>query len=610
MVAVLLLAAALGIQNLNADGIWHDEQRSMYYAGARHYGPVTPIETATRMIENGSGQMPLYFVLLSGWGTLVGWTPFAARAMSLLFGLLTVAVFYQAGRVLHSPSVGLMTAAVAATTAYYQTYLHELRPYALMILLMAVSVLLYWQMRQHPNRIATVLFPLALAALLYTQPFAVPGVVALGLYHLIAAPKNRQWWQLLGLFVVGGLLFLPWGLLTLRVVSQFADNNAAESLSDNTNLTLLRNLIYGFSNGTYLLALVMLLPSVALWRHPAVRYAWFLLTAAVVVLLGINLFVPILVARYFLILWAVLPILAGFSLWVLAQRWRAAAALGLAAWMLSGAYNSLNLRYVDTLYGAEAVSAFRLHLPLPDMANTLAEQAADGDAVAVHLAYQRWAMELVYDFYLYDLPGRFVVIDSLKDDGSRDLNPRLARTFIADANRLWVVTEPQHTNAVLTDFSAIMDDRGYAPCATPFDTDTLRLTLYARRALYCNLTGETVSTFGPQVTLTGLETEPQGNTLNVHTTWAVDPALWSPDYTISFFLLDDAGEVASQAESTLMPGPLGHRAFYLPTESLPDGRYNLVGTVYNWNTGERLPPGLNPDANGLADFGTVNIAQE
>src|SRR5262245_40462494 len=95
VIPLLLLTSWLGARGLNADAIWYDEYWSLYYAGGAHYGPITLGETWTRVAQTDIElNPPGYYLLLNGWGALVGWTEYAGRALSLLVGVLAVAFTY------------------------------------------------------------------------------------------------------------------------------------------------------------------------------------------------------------------------------------------------------------------------------------------------------------------------------------------------------------------------------------------------------------------------------------------------------------------------------------------------------------------------------------
>jgi hypothetical protein len=72
---------------------------------------------------------------------LVGWLDFAARSLSLFAGLIALTVW--AGRILKISAP--YSAFVLVGSTLYIHYLHELRPYAFVLLFSALTIGVYWQ---------------------------------------------------------------------------------------------------------------------------------------------------------------------------------------------------------------------------------------------------------------------------------------------------------------------------------------------------------------------------------------------------------------------------------------------------------------------------------
>ena len=70
--------------------------------------PSAPLDVANRIVQYESGQAPFYYVLLSAWGSLAGWSEFSARMLSLLAGVLAVAWVYRLAADMHSINAGFL----------------------------------------------------------------------------------------------------------------------------------------------------------------------------------------------------------------------------------------------------------------------------------------------------------------------------------------------------------------------------------------------------------------------------------------------------------------------------------------------------------------------
>ena len=234
-IGLILIAVAIGAHGLLADSMWHDEQLSLLYAGGLTDTPINPLDTVTRIIERESGQAPFYYMLLSIWGSLLGWTVFAARTFSLIVGVLAIAWAYRLGSDMHSPFAGLCSAIILGASAFFSAYLHEVRTYSLLVLEILIVLTLYWRLLNHKQSwLMSVVFVIVVTATLYTHPFAIGAIGALGLYHILLAPRIGTWWRLFILFAVSGILFLPWAVPTLSVIANRVENNT-RTLTIRTN---------------------------------------------------------------------------------------------------------------------------------------------------------------------------------------------------------------------------------------------------------------------------------------------------------------------------------------------------------------------------------------
>src|SRR5512143_1874752 len=84
ILAALIGSMILGGAAINRSGFWHDEIASIgFITDSATWYPTAP------------EQMPAYYVVLRGWASVVGLSEVAGRWLSLLCGLLTLAVTYR-----------------------------------------------------------------------------------------------------------------------------------------------------------------------------------------------------------------------------------------------------------------------------------------------------------------------------------------------------------------------------------------------------------------------------------------------------------------------------------------------------------------------------------
>ena len=161
MTAAIALVVAAGVvaRFLPRGSMWLDEALSANIAEL----PLGDIRDALER----DGHPPLYYVLLHVWGSIVGWSPWALRALSGLFGVAALPLAWWAGlRVGGRPGAdgqsdpirSRRTAAAAlvvlAALPFAIRYSSETRMYSLVMLLVLIGFLVVDHHRERP-RIST-----------------------------------------------------------------------------------------------------------------------------------------------------------------------------------------------------------------------------------------------------------------------------------------------------------------------------------------------------------------------------------------------------------------------------------------------------------------------
>jgi hypothetical protein len=593
LVALLLMTAALGARGLNADAIWYDEWWSIYAAGGGPYAAASVHDLLTRSAEGQPWMPPLHALALATWGALTGWTPAGMRAFSWLAGLLSVACAYRlAAAVARDASgldprlVGFGTAAALGGSAFVVYYLHEIRVYALHLLLAVLAIWSYWLMR-HPRRPRWMpaAFTLSWAGLLYSHFFGALLLGALALYHLLAVPKDRRWWITAAAMLAAGLLFLPWLIVALSAgPAQVDPVLRANAL---TPAGIVERLLFMFSNGGLaLLAILLVMSGIG---RPA-RAIWFCLIVLVAAAAIGNQLIPVISElRYLLATWPLLALLTGLGAARLAWRGLPPALIW-GAWLAAGVWGSLNAAPLmvafqspdsDT-YNHSYANAFRA-LPWPRLHDTLAVRAQPGDALAFHRPDAVWAISGVFDFYTVDLPLRRALLEGLPGRDQDGEYLRGASQFLTDADseRIWLgVDKTLPSTFRLDTFRAALTQAGYAGCGTIFDLPNMALSLYARPS------AEPLAVFGEGIAVRLIEPPTRdGTSLRLTALWSVDAAVPPATYSVGWHIAAADGTLLAQSDAGL-PGT-GSTCTPV-TLDLPPGAASLRLIVYNWATGSRL----------------------
>jgi hypothetical protein len=612
----LLAVTWLGARGLDADTITHDEWWSVYVAGGGPYGPISLPEVVARIAGDDPWVTPGYFVLLSAWGAFAGWSDFAARAFSLFLGLLTLAMAYRLGRDMYSPLAGVGAALLMGFSAFYIDYLHEMRMYTLYVLCVLCGVWAYWRLAARPlsrgQGWAAALFAISAVGLLYTHYFGFVPIAAVGIYHLLFAPKRdvRRWLLPIGLLALAGLAFLPWAGVTLQI-TRTADNvselRRAIALPDGA---IAPNTLYLFSNGGVALFGLLAL-SAARVRRRAVLLAFVWAGAIIALAVGLNAWLGLINGvRYLLGAWPALALIGGVGLARLAAD-------GLRPTYILFVWVASCLWAIFDPGAARALSPLHTRLPWDVLAAHIRPYLDGGDTLVYLLPRPGSAesAEKASGYYLHGLPGmtaNLILLESptLRPSDQSQFPARAAQ--IGRAGRLWVAYDPFQADA--TDHRAPLDQAlidTHVLCGTLADLPRLHLNLYAPLP-----DGENALTFGDRASL-GVDlallspipaafdlATPQDTTLDalIGTTLRGDVPPYT--YSVALLLMDERDQVVRQGDYGLPFEPFACHYARIDLAGLPPGRYALRAAVYQWQTGQRLPAARG-DSGDTADLLTL-----
>jgi 4-amino-4-deoxy-L-arabinose transferase-like glycosyltransferase len=101
LVTLSLAAFLLRTPQLDVQSLWRDEVDVIRLA-------VQPLPQLIRGMTQVGHNGPLYYLLMRGWLGLAGDSEFALRYFALCFGILSVPLIYQAGKLLAGQRAGLL----------------------------------------------------------------------------------------------------------------------------------------------------------------------------------------------------------------------------------------------------------------------------------------------------------------------------------------------------------------------------------------------------------------------------------------------------------------------------------------------------------------------
>lgn len=609
MLPLLLLTCWLGARGLDADSLWLDEMRSIRDAGGGAFGPLTLAGTWQRVAVDNPWHTPGFFMILQVWGGLVGWEPPALRALALLVGLLALAWLYRLGSRLMSAEAGLYAAGVLGTSVFFAYQLHELRMYTLLVLetIFALDIYLRLLDARQPRRWLWIGLLIGTVTLVYTHYFGFMPLIAIGLYHLLLAPKNRRWFSIIGAMALAALLYLPWLSVPFTILTGDIDRIVPLRADE---LLLRIGVLFGSGFPPLLLVIVF----AVLARGRDAGRIWFFALATAGAILLTNQITGVLGAdriRYTIPLWVLLALLAALGMSQLRRLpygWLVAPA-ALALWLTSGIANQSNAALVGDQGGADTRP-----FPLHTAARLIEHHAPDGDAVVLYLPDDvplSSRMAQLAEFYLGTLPVDYILTTTERRPGTADEEARIREGQIEDQQRVWLAFLPGHESASLPEFEALLLDN-YARCETTVESSGLRLEQYSASPACC-VSGSAAprARFGDGIALVNVASRAVSDTadeLPVTILWALAPDVPPHEFSASLQLIDPEGNKVAQVDYGLPPAHYTCQQAALPVEHLPDADYRLAVSVYAWRTGARLPA-LDQGSGALSDALLIDILE-
>ena len=389
------------------------------------------------------------------------------RALALFVGLLATAITYRLGKKLFdNHQAGLIAALLLGTSAFFIFYTHEVRGYTLYVLFPALNGWLYWRLLTNygaTKRATRWGFVFSLAGSLYTHYIAAAAVLGIGIYHVlfertsgITKTKHdekrispRYWSSILKLWVNGCLLFTPW--VAVLIVSFLNESVTNRSLD---TLTLLNNMLYGFSNNLWWIALPALLASLVTWRKREVRFLWVWgLTILAVAILG-NIFADFLFhPRH------IMGMMPAFALLVTAGLLNIAQSKRVYAWVIVGVWVGVGMVHSAT---PDFMNALPRHIstisqPAMDTMTSIADECiADDDLLilGIDTPDTEWVFSQPVSYYFPHVENvtllGLLVTDERETDSPllpealRDVDyaARVA-AFTENVPRVWLFTLPE-----------------------------------------------------------------------------------------------------------------------------------------------------------------------
>ena len=207
--SAILLTFATRLISLTKSSIWHDEGFSVMLSGR---SPISIWLGSARDVHP-----PLYYELLHLWTAMFGKSVLAIRSLSLVAGLLIVALGYQVVyMIIKKRNVALLASFLLAVNPFLIRYSQEARMYGILGVFLLVAIIgIIKIVKDSKDWAGYILYVFGISAGLYTHYFTALAVIAFWLYAIsiyfgkvkIRLITDWRWW-LANIFAA--LIFLPW----------------------------------------------------------------------------------------------------------------------------------------------------------------------------------------------------------------------------------------------------------------------------------------------------------------------------------------------------------------------------------------------------------------
>lgn len=206
ILSTFIVGVLLRWTGLSAQSLWADEGFTTWFS---QFSPLTQ----WRLLR-WDNSAPSYYVLLHYWIPLWGTSETAFRALSALFGSLSLAVFYLVARKMWPSRVFVFLGLALYSVSFFQIwYAKEARCYALFSFFLFTSVYCVQLYLEKPGTLRFICLALAVSASLYTHNMALyylPGVVLFWfIYPSVLTFRDRLKKAAIAALSVA-LLYAPW----------------------------------------------------------------------------------------------------------------------------------------------------------------------------------------------------------------------------------------------------------------------------------------------------------------------------------------------------------------------------------------------------------------
>lgn len=588
----LMLMAIIGTR-LDIDGLWYDEVFTVRNASGAGY-QVDSVQAWYQSIQADDPYQAIgYPAVIALWGAVVGWSEFALRVSSLLFTVIALALTYRLGRdVTRSSDIGILSAMVFGFSTFIVHYSHELRAFTFVTIFATLLIWAYHRILTNPSRMAYGWLIIGGVGLLYAHYYSAMLLIALGIYHVLFVPKNRQWLAVPLCGVLMALAFIPQLPAFIEGFTRFDPANVEQTPMRAD--AVITSLLYYIGNGTNWLTSALMIMGIILiaLQKTQMRMVIGIGLLATGILIASNEALDILEPtrlRYAIFLWSIYAVWIAYVLMVIStylatliRNTPAQYALLLLMpilWFANALFANFTVGFNESIEGTETPR-------LRTITNVIREEGTSSDIFAFYNgnSSQAWYIQDTLTYSVWDLPMPTLTTASLYDSNpsTRDW----ASEQIASTQRVWYgANRTFGMNNIHDEFLALMSD-DFVRCETYVMRDDMSLALFARSDVYCDDDAR-ITQFGGY-TLTDYALIQTADSLSVQLGWTVDETITPDTYSVSVQLQARDGTIAQTQDLGIAYERFVPMQLTLDVRAIDADDYEVLLVVYAWQTGERL----------------------
>lgn len=566
-----------------------DEFRAMYNVGWIVDDRYSPVDVLASLARNSPDQTPLYYVLLNVWGLFTSEDIAIARVLSVFFAVLTHAMLFRLASDFVAPVGGTMALIISASNVFLNFHAPNARMYAL---LMFASVWALWLYLRVMFRVRAPRWrdyaALALACFVLASAHAASSFLflAVGLYHVAAAPKGTRWWRVAASVIASILLFSPW--LIILSNSGIPDFGRYSLHTSNESSAILATMLVLLLNNSMFLLLIPLVGISIAWRRRQISIRSYHLIAIYyfAVLLILEQTVGLLSEyrlRY---------IQPGFLLFFYLTATGMVALYRFRRWtiILAVAFVAAGLVYQQSGQWFQLVQTRRQQMrqiPYQAIGRILDSATEKPDIIYVYrsLTYmldKEFGSIRHHDYYLDDI--------DVVNHNDVSYFARSAQSHALTTPSLWLAYhESALEQAEPRALATALKSMEYVLCERNELAGDAVLLQYGWRALACDAPRQMLSASNSLIDyqLFGVERNESGTALVFSDEWQGRNTAPIQQYKMSYQLIGNGWDNVAQLDLPLIHEGVP-RQFSIDISEVPAGRYQLLAVFYDQETGERV----------------------